>query len=492
MLGTGSLPGAAAPARARAAVDLCKLPRGLATTGNQPPLDEAFLTEWGDFLQPLGTFTVRVVLIDFPNLPADRSPEEAFAETARAAEWYAASSFGRVDLDFVGGEKWYRMPRNDGDYHPFGDWYLIRDAVQAADPDVDFTGTDLLSLVMPGDGSSGGWAWPSKVPAARPDGHPIGRIHAVGGADFGTGVHELGHNFGLPDLYTRGEFQDPDRSEVGVWDPMAAGARASGDLLAWHKWKLGWLDDDQIVCLNQPGATEIVLNPVEVAGDGTSPPVDGAPDVKALVIRVSGHRAYVVENRQSVANSAHLCQEGVLVYEVDTHLGSRQGPIYVQTDEDDLSARLECGALWNAPRSVADHPLFEDAAEGVSVEVVGGAGETLTVRASRDTTGARTNVTMWFRRGPSAHGRVSSPDAARCVAGARVRIIDRTPAESIDGRPSYATVARGIADGEGRYRIALPKAEPDDIATYIAAVRSRTIGETECFDSIAPRWVSNP
>ena len=54
--------------------------------------------------------------------------------------------------------------------------------------------------------------------------------------------HENGHVFGLPDLYTR-----EGGGAVGHWDIMSEDWGANNDLLGWHKWKLGWLDSDQVV-----------------------------------------------------------------------------------------------------------------------------------------------------------------------------------------------------------------------------------------------------
>ena len=51
-------------------------------------------------------------------------------------------------------------------------------------------------------------------------------------------VHEVGHLFGLPDLYTSGH--DAEDSKAGCWDIMSDIFR-SVSFLGWHRHKNGWL-----------------------------------------------------------------------------------------------------------------------------------------------------------------------------------------------------------------------------------------------------------
>jgi hypothetical protein len=121
-------------------------------------------------------------------------------------------------------------------------------------------------------------------------------------------------------------------------------APKGGGMFAWHRWKLGWLDANQIVCLSRRGTTTATLAPLERPGA-----------TKAIVSRV-GRTAVVVEVRAPLAEDATLCRPGVLVYRVDfsagspENAGSRLLPIRLQPARPDDSRRWEqCGPDWRAP-----------------------------------------------------------------------------------------------------------------------------------------------
>jgi hypothetical protein len=79
------------------------------------------------------------------------------------------------------------------------------------------------------------------------------------------------------------------------------------DYLAWHKWKLNWLDDEQISCITAPGTTKHTIAPVEVPGG-----------VKAAAIKLSSSTAFVVEVRSQLAVNNTHCPLGLVAYIVDT------------------------------------------------------------------------------------------------------------------------------------------------------------------------------
>jgi len=150
-------------------------------------------------------------------------------------------------------------------------------------------------------------------------------------------IHETGHLLGLPDLYV-----DRVPSSQHTWDIMTA-ARRGGGLFAWHRWKLGWLDSDQIVCLAGRGTVAATIKPIEEAG-GT----------KALISRV-GRAAVVVELRRPLHEEASICRGGVLVYRVDfvrgapDNVGLRQAPIELHPARaDDPKQWSRCGREWRA------------------------------------------------------------------------------------------------------------------------------------------------
>ena len=135
-------------------------------------------------------------------------------------------------------------------------------------------------------------------------------------------VHESGHTFGLPDLYSYA----PVINDVkigsfffcGGWDMMGNIAGHSTDFLAWPKWKLRWIRDDQVDVVSQASArpTTHFLSPVETPG-GT----------KMVVVRTGLSTAYVAEFRTQLGVNAldeRGKYAGVLIYRIDaTKSGAR-------------------------------------------------------------------------------------------------------------------------------------------------------------------------
>ena len=201
----------------------------------------------------------------------------------------------------------------------------------AADPKVDFRAYDLLNvLVTPNAGPSAldtvlsvTFAGNDEAPVA--DGVPVANASFVySRQDDGSGSydetgyrvlpHENGHVFGLPDLYTQ-----EGGGAVGHWDIMSEDWGANNDLLGWHKWKLGWLDDDQVSCAVGPGTSEHTLDP---AGPSGRRQARLRPDRLAST-------GYAVELRTREGNDEAVCRPGVLIYQVDADVDTGQGPVTV-------------------------------------------------------------------------------------------------------------------------------------------------------------------
>lgn len=135
--------------------------------------------------------------------------------------------------------------------------------------------------------------------------HPINGI--------GVFAHELGHGFGLPDLYDTRRF---GHEGIGEWGLMGSGSwGCSGGSLAdtpchmspWTKIQLGWLDPIQL----EPGVDHgtLTLSPVEANGD---------------VLRVDApggsNEHYLLENRQRLGSDINLRSPGLLIWHVDEDL----------------------------------------------------------------------------------------------------------------------------------------------------------------------------
>lgn len=322
------------------------------------------------------------LMIDFPDTPGQGTAMTRFREFfPRTADWFRVSSYGRLQYrPETPIPDWLRMPRPFSSYgvergSPYEPGYrkLVEDIVKAADARVDFSAYDLVNvLVTPNAGPSAldtvlSVTFSGNDDAPYADGVPLSNTSFVYSrqddgsgsyADTGYRVlpHENGHVFGLPDLYTA-----DGGGTVGHWDIMSEDWGANNDLLGWHKWKLGWLDDDQVGCASRPGDFNYTLTPLAVTGGP-----------KLAFVPFSGTSGYAVEVRTREGNDEAVCKPGVLVYRVDTDVDTGHGPITV-TDSDHESGG--CTRRPNVQAELSDAPYapgesFTDRANGIRITVL--------------------------------------------------------------------------------------------------------------------------
>ncbi|GMV08072.1 MAG: hypothetical protein AMXMBFR53_43470 [Gemmatimonadota bacterium] len=128
--------------------------------------------------------------------------------------------------------------------------------------------------------------------------------------EIGVFTHELGHAFGLPDLYDTNT-GDGKHAGAGNWELMATGSYGCDGqspelpchMSAWSKMVLGWVDVETLPLDTDLGT--LTLPPVETTG--TVYRVDAADD--------SGEY-YLLENRQRVGFDARVPEEGMLVWRI--------------------------------------------------------------------------------------------------------------------------------------------------------------------------------
>ncbi|MFJ6569807.1 M6 family metalloprotease domain-containing protein [Streptomyces sp. NPDC091292] len=323
------------------------------------------------------------LMVDFPDAPGEGTALDRYGEFfPQTQDWFRTSSYGRLDYrPETPVKKWLRMPKPFKEYGiergaPFDPGYrkLVDDIVTAADSDVDFRDYDLLNvLATPNAGPSAldtvlsvTFAGNHEAPVA--DGVPVSNASFVysrqddGSGSYGeTGYrvlpHENGHVFGLPDLYT----QDGGGA-VGHWDIMSEDWGANNDLLGWHKWKLGWLDDDQIACASKRGTTDYTLSPLARKGGQ-----------KLAFVPLDTRTGLAVEVRTHEGNDEAVCKPGVLVYRVDADVDTGRGPVTVYDSTKDSGG---CTRRPNVHAELSDAPFapgesFTDEKSRTRVAVTG-------------------------------------------------------------------------------------------------------------------------
>lgn len=118
---------------------------------------------------------------------------------------------------------------------------------------------------------------------------------------------------------------------------------SNNDLLGWHKWKLGWLDSNQIGCASKSGVTEQVLTPLGVEGG-----------MKLAFVPLTENSGYAVEVRTQAGNDESVCKPGVLIYKVDSQVDTGRGPVTVS---DSTTASGGCTRRPNVHSELSDAPF---------------------------------------------------------------------------------------------------------------------------------------
>ena len=130
--------------------------------------------------------------------------------------------------------------------------------------------------------------------------------------------HDIGHFFGLPDLYSNICFGNSDCENgtidwrlqfqyAGAWSLMSNGNHQNNELLAWERWLLSWIDDQAVHCINEPEEHIIQIVPSLSQHQGN----------KMIVVNLDTHFNLVLEMKQR-GPYCQSCDTGLLVYTVDS------------------------------------------------------------------------------------------------------------------------------------------------------------------------------
>lgn len=341
-------------------------------------------------LQSTGEVRMAFLFVDFPDAPASENAEQLYqALVPFAQSWFDEVSYRRMRLAVTPVYRWFRMPRASTEYNfargltfDLHKQY-ISDAAAAADAQIDFAQFDGVYIIASRTAAvpfSPTWV-PNPGQGIRLDGVELRHVVTLG-ADTRLAIptyrwhviqHETGHLLGLPDLYL---FTGSDvHAPAGAWDNMGL-ITAGAHFTAWQKRKLGWLDATQFLCATAPSTT------VELA------PLESSAGVRGVAVQTSPTRALVAEVRRRTGQDAGLCDEGLLVYSVDSSVASGSGPLVIQravAGGSDAARISQCGPPYNATfNSEGGKPgTFRDPATGVSFEILGQqAGGAMNVRVT--------------------------------------------------------------------------------------------------------------
>jgi len=266
----------------------------------------------------------------------------SIAPTGSVRDYYTENSYGQLDLvsTVVG---WVDLPHTEL-YYTGGESYLnvremIRDALNLADPLVDFTQFDVdgdgwidsIDFIHSGYGAEFDgdtrkmWShkWQLQTPWTSDEGIRVSPYHtepALWGSS-GTGitrigviVHETGHFFGLPDLYDI----DGSSSGIGSWGVMANSWGFDGSQLypphfsAYSKVFLGWVTPT----LLEPGQTY----------QATATEIE--PQIFKATQGFPSGEYLLIENRQPIGSDSAMPGGGLAIWHVDESVQTNQDEGY--------------------------------------------------------------------------------------------------------------------------------------------------------------------
>lgn len=327
-----------------------------------------------DNLRPDQNVRIQTIPVDWPDYEGD--PDDLAGENEQVQifmDYFETASQGALSFSPTFADKWYRLPESVSSYPQpkVSDFNpkLAQAGINAADDDIDFSLVDLVIFIFP---------YRSPILAGTPlspyehasiqhfnqttpsDPRWIGsdegfvRNYIGGGRYFDHRqrpvwsyyVHEAAHLFAMPDWYMKeasallGSWQDLglDYSvgPLNVWGVMSNQDGPSRTFVAWTRWLLNWLNDDQVDCYNvdqilDHGAFDTELVALDVYEPGT----------KAIIVRTGKHSGFLVESRRPVFPDHELVlwekagrdPYGLIVYEIDTTKGSARGTLAVVTPD---------------------------------------------------------------------------------------------------------------------------------------------------------------
>jgi M6 family metalloprotease-like protein len=196
---------------------------------------------------------------------------------------------------------------------------FVSKTLETADSQIDFTKSDGVIIILDPNSSYLSQAY-ALFDEHTVDGKKISSVALLGRSYVRVGLrspylvsHELGHLFGLPDLYS---FQD-STDTVDYFSIMNKAAVGGIGYFGWEKYILGWLDDPQVIC-HKTG--EVVRNLV---------PLTKTSGLKMIAVPISSSEVLVVENRTKEGIDKMIPNPGIIAYVVDSSIEGGKNPIKV-------------------------------------------------------------------------------------------------------------------------------------------------------------------
>ena len=280
--------------------------------------------------------TLQFVAVDFSDLPGQRSPAEDLKPvTTFLTEFFNRQSSKKTAIEFRIPNKYIRMPKPVMDYELAVDFFsgkwkpetsfnYVKEAIRITDSSIDFTGASMFAVVVPAEVTR------QQIAAfVAQSGEPGQQIVTAEGGIYNflimagpvstpefellNWAHEYGHLFGLTDIRNTVDVTRQNSSDLGMLDLM--NSMIAPELLAWQRFIMGILNDNQVRCVK---SSQILTHRIV-------PVAQPELDPKMIVIPLTEYKAIAIESRRSHGYDQNLgsLNEGVFVYTIDTTIPYR-------------------------------------------------------------------------------------------------------------------------------------------------------------------------
>ena len=280
---------------------------------------------------------MQIIGVDFPDkIGGTKSPKELNQNLTSSVEkfWTAQSSIP-VNFDWKWSSDWVRMPNSinsyslggsffQGKFNPDAYFNFAKEIISKTDSNIDFTGVNFLFIVFPSgikNEEIGTFLVHTQGTYSTREGNIFNLIMA--GGDYNsanTYIHEFGHALGLTDI--RDTLDVGNQKSDGMYYDIMNNSTYP-ELLVWHRYLLGFLENSQIHCINSTDVSTHWLVPVASA----------SKQVKGIVIPLSSTEAVIIESRRAIGFDTALSSRsdlvGAVVYTLDSKIPYRRTPVKV-------------------------------------------------------------------------------------------------------------------------------------------------------------------
>ena len=351
-----------------------------------------------------------IILAEFPDVRHNinpRYPQKRFFQEMN--EYVQEMSYGKVCIRGDATPKWNRMPRSISQYKISSRnlevdksriHLLIRDAIDAVDPEVQFSRYSFTAIFMGAQikdyGMMGLCGYPGMLGWGAQDVLKTNSGQVVNGgvaifcyqAHLGTLFHDVAHILGgvkggnrmVPCLYDH-DLQarpGPQREvflgatiNMGSWDPMSCHfykwELPPPGLSSWTKLRLSWMNPSKVKMVKPSEKAEVLLGPLE----------EGNAETLAIKVSLSETTYYLVENRQPIGFDKNLPGRGVLIMYADDRIPEcRHGRSPVKLINADPKTPLLNGAAFD----IGKNENFIDEKNGLQIRLAGKIGNSYKIQ----------------------------------------------------------------------------------------------------------------